>query len=155
MTLSSSCTSSFFAWFCCSWSICLNWDSDFISIFQFVSFAANLAFWPALPIANDNWSSGTITSANLSSSFISTAKICAGNNADAMYILGSASHSITSIFSPFNSFITFWILTPFAPTHEPTGSILGSGEYTATLLLEPASLDTLFISITPSYISGI
>ena len=99
-----------------------------ISIFQFVSFAANLAFCPAFPIANDNWSSGTITSANFSSSFISTANICAGSNAAAIYTLGSSSHSITSIFSPFSSFITFCILTPFAPTQEPTGSILGSGE---------------------------
>ena len=99
-------------WFCCSWSICLNCDSDFISIFQFVNLAANLAFCPALPIANDNWSSGTITSANLSSSFISTARICAGNNADAMNILGSSSHSITSNFTPCKSFNTFRNLTP-------------------------------------------
>ena len=49
----------------------------------------------------------------------------------------------------------FWILTPFCPTQEPTGSIFSFGEYTATLLLLPASLDTAFISITPSYISGI
>ena len=47
----------------------------------------------------------------------------------------------------------FWILIPFWPTQEPTGSIFSFGEYTAILL--PGSLDTLFISITPSYISGI
>ena len=68
---------------------------------------------------------------------------------------GSSSHSITSIFSPYNSFIIFWILTPFWPTHEPTGSIFSFVEYTATLLLEPASLDIFLISIKPSYISGI
>ena len=33
--------------------------------------------------------------------------------------------------------------------------MFSSGEYTATLLLNPGSLDTLFISINPSYISGI
>ena len=36
-----------------------------MSIFQPVSFAASLAFCPAFPIANDNWSSGTITCANM------------------------------------------------------------------------------------------
>ena len=76
--------------------------------------------------------------------------ICAGNNADAINILGSAFHSITSIFSPCNSFITFWIRIPFCPTQEPTGSIFSFGEYTATLLLNPGSLDTLLISINPS-----
>ena len=72
-----------------------------------------------------------------------------------MYIDGSAFHSITSIFSPFSSFIIFWILTPFCPTHDPTGSMFSLFEYTATLLLYPGSRDTLFISISPSYISGI
>ena len=35
-------------------SISLNCVSDFISIFQFVNFAANLTFCPDFPIANDN-----------------------------------------------------------------------------------------------------
>ena len=103
----------------------LNCVSDFISIFQFVSFAASLAFCPAFPIAKDNWSSGTITWANFSSSFISTANIFAGNKLADINIEGSASHSITSIFSPFNSFITFCIRIPLCPTHEPTGSMSG------------------------------
>ena len=144
--------SSSWAAFC---NISLNCVSDFISIFQFVSLAANLAFCPDFPIAKDNWSSGTITWANFSSSLISTAIIFAGNKAADINIAGSGFHSITSIFSPFNSFITFWILTPFCPTQEPTGSIFSSGEYTATLLLYPGSRETLFISINPSYISGI
>ena len=49
----------------------------------------------------------------------------------------------------------FCILIPFGPTQEPTGSISGFFEYTATLLLLPGSLDTAFTSINPSYISGI
>ena len=52
-----------------------------MSIFQFVSFAASFAFCPPLPIAKDSWSSGTITCANFSSSFISTAKTFAGSKA--------------------------------------------------------------------------
>ena len=131
-------------------NIFLNWDSLFISIFQFVSLAASLAFCPDLPIANDNWSSGTITWANFSSSLTSTAKTWAGNKAAAINTAGSSFHSITSIFSPCNSLIIFWILTPFCPTHEPTGSIFSFVEYTATLLLEPASLEIFLISIKPS-----
>ena len=65
-------------------SISLNCVSDLMSIFQFVSLAANLAFCPDFPIANDNWSSGTITWANFSSSLMSTANICAGSKLDAM-----------------------------------------------------------------------
>src|SRR3989338_5790132 len=34
-----------------------------MSIFQPVSLAANRTFWPSLPIAKDNWSSGTETCA--------------------------------------------------------------------------------------------
>ena len=79
----------------------------------------------------------------------------AGNNASAIYIDGSSFHSITSIFSPHNSFIIFCIRIPFWPTQEPTGSIFSFAEYTATLHLFPGSLETLFISISPSYISGI
>ena len=85
----------------------LNCVSLFISIFQFVSFTANLAFCPPFPIANDNSSSGTITCANFSSSLISTAITCAGNNAAHINVAGSSLHSITSIFSPFISFIMF------------------------------------------------
>ena len=99
-----------------------------MSIFQFVNFAASFAFCPPLPIAKDSWSSGTITCANLSSSFISTASTFAGSKAAEIYIDGSSFHSMTSIFSPFNSFIIFWIRIPFCPTQEPTGSMLGFGE---------------------------
>ena len=113
---------------CAAISISLNCDSDLISIFQFVSLAANLAFCPDFPIANDNWSSGTITWANFSSSLTSTANTWAGSNAAAINTAGSSLHSITSIFSPLSSFMIFWILTPFWPTQEPTGSIFWSLE---------------------------
>ncbi len=86
---------------------------SFISIFQLVNLAANLAFWPDFPIASDNWSSGTITCANLSS-FTSTAKTFAGNNADAMYIAGSSFHSITSIFPHLVRLLCFEFLHLFA-----------------------------------------
>ena len=78
-----------------------------MSIFQFVSFAAKRAFCPALPMASESWSSATITCANLSSGFKSTAKTCAGNKASAINVDKSGFHSITSIFSPFNSLIIF------------------------------------------------
>ena len=59
-----------------------------------------------------------------------------------------------SIFSPLSSFTIFWTLAPLGPTHAPIGSTFSSWETTAILLLEPASLEILFISTTPSYISG-
>ena len=59
-----------------------------------------------------------------------------------------------SIFSPFNSSTIFWTRAPLGPTHAPIGSTFSSWDTTAILLLEPASLEILFISTTPSYISG-
>lgn len=48
-------------------------SNPLMSILQFVSLAASLAFCPSLPIANDNCESGTIILALFSLSFVNTA----------------------------------------------------------------------------------
>ena len=69
-------------------------------------------------------------------------------------IAGSSSHTMISIFSPNSSSTIFWTLLPLLPTHAPTGSTFSSCEYTAILVLEPASRATPLISTVPSAISG-
>mgnify|MGYP007000082338 CR=1 len=60
---------------------------------------------------------------------------------------GFSSHKIISILSPAISFDTDWTLDPLIPTHAPTGSSLGSLDFTAILALTPGSLAALKISI--------
>ena len=58
-----------------------------------------------------------------------------------------------SIFSPFKSATTAFTLSPFTPTQAPTASTFSSFDHTAIFDLEPASLQKLLISTTPSAIS--
>ena len=51
----------------------LYFSKPLISILQFVSLAASLAFCPSLPIANDSCESGTIILALFSLSLVKTA----------------------------------------------------------------------------------
>ena len=126
-----------------------------MSIFQPVNLAASLTFWPSLPIAKDNWLSSTTTLAALfSSSTIVTSITLAGLKALDISSSGNLLHFIMSIFSFLSSFTIFWTLTPLGPTQAPIGSTASSLEYTAILVLDPASLAMLFISTTPLYISG-
>ena len=79
----------------------------------------------------------------------------AGLRALAINFTGSLSYKITSIFSPFNWLRTLLILFPFSPMTAPTGSTLSYSEYTAILLLTPASLATEYNITVPSLSSGI
>ena len=95
-----------------------------MSMRQPVSLAARRAFCPSLPIASDNWSSGTITVAVLLSR-VSSRIACltrAGLSALLIKTLVSALHSTTSIFSPPSSLTIDWMRMPRMPTQEPTGS---------------------------------
>ena len=67
---------------------------------QLVNWEANLTFWPLLPIASDNWSSGTTTSILPASSSITTFEGTAGAKALITNDTGSSDHGIISIFSP-------------------------------------------------------
>ena len=74
---------------------------------------------------------------------INTFKFLAGLRAFSINLAASFSYGIISIFSPFNSFIILFILDPLSPIHEPIASTLAFSEYTAILVLLPASLATL------------
>ena len=93
-----------------------------MSILMLVSFAASLAFCPDFPIANDSWLGWTTTLAVTWSSKISTVFTCAGDKLAFTNSALSATHSIISIFSPFNSSTIVLILWPFCPIQAPTVS---------------------------------
>src|SRR5437879_367766 len=63
-------------------------------------------------------------------------------------------HLTISTFSPGNYLMMVLTRTPFNPAHEPTGHMLGSDEWTATMVRCPGSLVMLFISTTPLATSG-
>ena len=114
------------------------------SILSWVKRAASLIFCPFLPIASDKLSpSATAKASFFFSSSTYTDTSFAGESAFLINSTGSLSYFTTSIFSPFNSWVIWLILDPFSPIHAPTASTLGFSEYTAILLLWPASRATL------------
>ena len=74
----------------------------------------------------------------------------AGLRAEAMNSSGSSDQTTISIFSPCSSSTTAPTRPPLGPTQAPTGSMFSSVAQTASLVREPASLETDFISTTPS-----
>ena len=116
--------------------------------------AARRAFCPSLPIANDNWKSGTITSACVLSSDKRTSVTFAGDKARDTKSGRSSEYDTMSIFSPRSSLTTMRTRPPRAPTHAPTGSTLTSCENTAIFVRWPGSRAHDLISTTPSAISG-
>ena len=107
---------------------------------------------PAWPMALLFCSASIITTAFLSSIF--TLMMRAGLSARATKIAGSALYSIASMFSPFNSLLTAFILTPFTPTAVPTASTFGLVEKNATFAFLPGILALFWIITLPSFISG-
>ena len=112
---------------------------------QPASLAASLAFWPSLPIANDNCRSGTATTAVCSEGSSSTWTTSEGLNAFAINSFGSSSQGTTSIFSPCSSLTMLCIRFPLTPMQEPTGSIPSCVALTGTLGLNPGYLAIAFI----------
>ena len=79
----------------------------------------------------------------------------AGDSAFAINVSISSLYPTKSTFSPFSSFRILPILEPFSPIQAPIGSILSLSLNTATLLLSPASLATLYNVMSPFANSGI
>ena len=74
------------------------------------------------------------------------------------FLINSSSFSLQrtkSTFSPLSSDKILAILEPRSPIQVPIASILSFVDDTATLLRIPASLATAWISIVPSWSSGI
>ena len=135
----------------CSFNLEPTSDSLLISILHPVNLAARRTFCPLRPIANESWSSGTITSALFSFMFVIVTLVTfAGRRALPIKISGSGFHSRISIFSPLSSLTTICTLEPFIPTHVPTASMLSSVVATATFDLSPGSLAIAMILINPS-----
>ena len=115
-----------------------------ISILYLVSLVASLALSPFLPIASEKLSPSAITNASFFlGSVIKTVNSLAGLKAFSINTAGSLSYLTISTFSPLSSVIILAIRAPLYPIHAPIGCTLGFSEYTATLLLTPASLATL------------
>ena len=115
-----------------------------MSIFQPVILARQADILVILPIASESWSSSTVTSASLVFSLALTEIILAGERALPIRSSGLSDHSIISIFSPPSSEMMVLILTPFCPTHEPTGSIPSCLETTAIFDLGPGFSGDVF-----------
>ena len=105
-------------------------------------------------MARESWSLGTTTLAVFSSPSTITSTTFAGERAFSIKIAGFSSQFTISIFSPLSSFTTAFTRLPFIPTQAPTASTSGLLEYTAILVLEPASRAIFFISTVPSATSA-
>ena len=121
-----------------------------MSILYPVSRAASRAFCPSLPIARDNWSSGTTTRQLLPSPSSVTLSTSAGASAAATYSAGSSLHLMMSTFSPRSSSTMAFTRWPRGPTQAPMGSTLGSSLHTASLVRLPASRAMDMTSTVPS-----